>query len=340
MDKKRKRKKKKRSSFISITNTNSTKQGKAEEADLERIEADEEEIEDLAREAESIPDTDSRLQEALTYFQKEVGKYPLLSPEEEKELARRKDEGDTEARDRLIFSNLRLVIATVSKVLSRMGNSSILDYMDLVQEGVMGLMIAVDRFDYKRGTRFSTYGVPWIYQQVKLAILKHRRGLEVPGYTGNSLAQMKEYIDKYNKGEQIPEDCLKRVKTLARLKMAPLPICEATTDNETETYIDLSWANITEAEEDEPLEVQIDKGMMSKQCIALLEDILSPEDLDIIKRRFGIAPYAFPSLLGDIAEAYGKSVEYMRKRVNSILNSLKWNPRFRECYKKYIVSDE
>jgi RNA polymerase primary sigma factor len=333
-EKKKKKRRKRRLVVVAQTSDHDTTTEESEEVqDMEQ-----EQLDELVYEAENIPDSDERLQEAFVYFRKEIGKYDLLTPEEERKLAILKEQGDGEARDRLIFSNLRLVVAVVNRVMAQMGNSSILNFMDLVQEGVIGLITAVDRFDPKYKTRFSTYGVPWIYQQVKIAILKHRRGFAVPGFTGVALSQMRDYIEKYKQGEEVPEQYLRRVQSLAHLTSAPIPLCEASGDEESGPCLSLSWFNAEE--DDENLDMQVDRIVMCERCLALLEEILTPDELDILKRRFGIDPYVFPHMLEDIARAYSRSVEYIRKRLDSIIRRLRWHPQLRQYYKQYMIDEE
>ena len=289
-------------------------------------------VDEIVDEAEGIPDSDGRLQEAFTYFKKEIGRYPLLTPEEEGRLARLKAQGDQEARDRLIFSNLRLVVAVVSRIVFLMGQNSILGFMDLIQEGVVGLIVAVDRFDHNYGTRFSTYGVPWIYQSVKVALLKHRHGITVPGMAGNALYYMKGYIEDYRSGRDIPDKYFKRVRDLSRLVLTPLSMYEAAEDEDS-NCLDLSWAVFDFGED---IDGQINRKVMCERLMSVLEEELDEQDLDIIKRRFGLEPYSFPLMLEDIAKAYGKSMEYVRKRLDTLLQSLRRNSRLREYYREYM----
>lgn len=98
-------------------------------------------------------------------YLQEIGRYPLLSPTEELELAKRAKDGDAQARRRLIESNLRLVVA-----IARTYRSDTLDLLDLIQEGTLGLIRAVDRYDWRRGAKLSTYAFPWIRHAVLDAV--------------------------------------------------------------------------------------------------------------------------------------------------------------------------
>jgi RNA polymerase primary sigma factor len=122
----------------------------------------------LEGDGDSAPD-------ALEQFFTEIGRYPLLSPAEEVRLAKRMERGDREARDRLITANLRLVVYVAKRF-----RGSGVQLVDLVQEGSLGLIRAVDRFDWRRGYRFSTYATWWIRQAVQRGVLRSGGGIRLP----------------------------------------------------------------------------------------------------------------------------------------------------------------
>ncbi|MEM5782679.1 MAG: sigma-70 family RNA polymerase sigma factor, partial [Candidatus Aenigmatarchaeota archaeon] len=113
----------------------------------------------------------------IQQYLKEINKIPLLTPEEEKELAKRAAQGDEEARERLIKSNLRLVFSIAKKYY---GRSKKLSFMDLVQEGTLGLIKAIDRFDWRKGFKLSTYATWWIRQAITRAMADHARTVRLP----------------------------------------------------------------------------------------------------------------------------------------------------------------
>jgi len=136
------------------------------------------------------------MSEALqTYFTR-VGRYPLLTREEEVELAKKIESGDRHAKDRMIQSNLRLAISVAKKYQSK-GCS----LEDLIQESNMGLIKAVDRFDWRRGFKFSTYAYWWIKQSVRTHVASQASDIKLPAHTRNLLYKMnvmiKEYEDEF-----------------------------------------------------------------------------------------------------------------------------------------------
>jgi RNA polymerase primary sigma factor len=115
--------------------------------------------------------------DALDLFLREVGRYPLLTPAQELALARRIERGDKEAKDRLISSNLRLVISIARKYRSHQ-----LALLDVIQEGILGLIRAAEKFDWRRGHRFSTYAVWWIRESIERGIANRARLIRMPVY--------------------------------------------------------------------------------------------------------------------------------------------------------------
>jgi RNA polymerase primary sigma factor len=136
---------------------------------------------------EDINLDDSELPDAVQMYLKEIGKTPLLTAEEERFLAKRAEVGDEEARQRLIKANLRLVVSIAKRYIHRSPNLNILD---LIQEGNIGLSRAVDKFDYRKGFKFSTYATWWIRQAITRALADQSRTIRIP-------VHMVETISKY-----------------------------------------------------------------------------------------------------------------------------------------------
>src|SRR3989344_4296743 len=120
-----------------------------------------------ARELRDATRIESELPDAVQMYLKEIGRTPLLTSKEEKELAKRNEQGDETARKKLIQANLRLVVSIAKRYVNRSHNLSILD---LIQEGNIGLARAVEKFDYRKGFKFSTYATWWIRQAVTRAL--------------------------------------------------------------------------------------------------------------------------------------------------------------------------
>lgn len=123
--------------------------------------------------------------DSLILYEREIGRVSLLTKEKELELAKRVEQGDREARDHLIEANLRLVVSIALRFAGR-GVS----VLDLIQEGNIGLMKAIDKFEWRRGYRFSTYAVWWIQQSVRRAIIDQRRSLRLPAHVVEGLGKL------------------------------------------------------------------------------------------------------------------------------------------------------
>jgi RNA polymerase primary sigma factor len=145
------------------------------------------------------------MQDLKTYF-KGISKTPLLTAEQEVELSKRIEKGDKAARDKMIASNLKLVISTAKKYQNRGCY-----FEDLIQEGNIGLMKSVDKFDWRRGCRFSTYATWWIRQSIVRHLEDQSRTIRVPGHISSSYSKIqraiREFRDEVNREPTIEEIC-------------------------------------------------------------------------------------------------------------------------------------
>lgn len=143
-------------------------------SDDDEINLEEEEEVDVENIDLSVPEGIS-IEDPVRMYLKEIGKVPLLSAEEEIELARRMEEGDEEAKKRLAEANLRLVVSIAKRYVGRG-----MLFLDLIQEGNLGLIKAVEKFDYRKGYKFSTYATWWIRQAITRAIADQARTIRIP----------------------------------------------------------------------------------------------------------------------------------------------------------------
>ncbi len=135
----------------------------------------------------AVPSDDS-----IRIFLSAIGKVPLLTADEEKELSKRIREGDDEAFDKLVTANLRLVVSVAKKYIGRG-----MDIDDLIQSGCLGVMTAARKFDYEKGFRFSTYATWWIRQTITRTISENARTIHLPGYVKESIDKMNRISQKY-----------------------------------------------------------------------------------------------------------------------------------------------
>ena len=128
---------------------------------------------------------DSNTSDSVKMYLKDIGRFPLLTSEQEIELAKRIEEGDQKAREELTNCNLRLVVSIAKKHMNRG-----LNFLDLIQEGNIGLMKAVEKFDYNRQLKFSTYATWWIRQGIQRAIADQGRLIRIPVHMGDNIAKV------------------------------------------------------------------------------------------------------------------------------------------------------
>ena len=144
--------------------------------------------------------------DSIQMYLKEIGQYPLISAAEEKELAKRIETGDDEAKNILARSNLRLVVSIAKKYV---GRSPDLTLLDLIQEGNLGLFKAVDKFDWSKGFKFSTYATWWIRQAITRALADQSRTIRVPVHMVETIAKYKQVVRRLSQDigrEPLPEE--------------------------------------------------------------------------------------------------------------------------------------
>ncbi len=160
-----------------------------EEPTLEELESQEQEIEQEIEQEEK----ENFTEDSVKTYLKEIGQYPLLTAEQEQELAKKIEQGDENAREKLINSNLRLVVS----VARHYTGSSGMSILDLIQEGNIGLLRAVEGFDYHKGYKFSTYAIWWIRQAVTRAIADKSKNIRIPVHMIESINKVRRESRKY-----------------------------------------------------------------------------------------------------------------------------------------------
>ena len=147
---------------------------------------------EISGESEEFSVKTSPSEDPVKIYLQEIGKVPLLTRDEEVELAKRIEKGDQKAREKLIKSNLRLVVSIAKKYLGRG-----LSFLDLIQEGNIGLMKTIEKFDWRKGYKFSTYATWWIRQSITRAIADQSRTVRIPVHMLKTIREMHEIKQKY-----------------------------------------------------------------------------------------------------------------------------------------------
>ncbi len=250
--------------------------------------------------------------EALKTYLKEIRDIPLLTPEEELKLSRRVKKGNEQARKTMIRANLRLVI-NMAKRYMHLG----IPLLDLIEEGNLGLMKAVDKFNPKKGYRFSTYAAWWIKQGITRSISEQGKMIRVPIYMTDLIAKWKKKKEQLTqKLKRIPTDkqIAKRLR-LPKDKVEQINFWMSTTTSSLEAPIgEESESQVSDLIEDKtaiPPDVEIEH-LFDKERIGNLLEIMTEREREVLDMRFGLANDK-PHTLAQVAEKLGVSRERVRQ---------------------------
>lgn len=266
---------------------------------------------------------EKELPDSIQQYLKEINKYPLLSYEEEQELAKKAAKGDKEARERLIKSNLRLVVSIAKKYWHQKTN---LSFMDLIQEGNIGLTKAVDRFDWKKGYKFSTYATWWIRQAISRAIADHARTVRLP-------VHVVEMLYKLNKIKKEIQQILGREPTPEELaQQANLPVQKVRRLIQYAKETASLDAPIAEGSELKIGDILQDETNMTPERYAYYQTLkealnealkdLPEKERKVIELRFGLGDNE-PKTLEEVGRIFGVTRERIRQIEIKILEKLK-----------------
>ena len=242
--------------------------------------------------------------DALQLFLNEAGRYALLTPAEEVELAKRIERGDIDAKDRMVNSNLRLVVSIARKY-QGVGELSLLD---LIQEGMLGLIRAAEKFDWRKGFRFSTYATLWIRQSIGRAIDEHGRTIRVP----ISIAQRERKIAA---AERELSTRLGRAPTLeetaAAADLKPEQVQELRDVTRTVTSLDRPIGEDSDAglgdvlpADGAPVEEEVEVTLRDELVRAVVRQLPDPER-EVIQMRFGLNGDREPASVRETARRLG-----------------------------------
>ena len=270
----------------------------------------------------------------LQVYMNAIRNVPLLSKEEEKELAMRFAAGDKKAKEKLVSANLRLVVMAAKQY----NLHTALSFEDLIQEGNLGLMRAVDTYDATKGFRFSTYAMHWIKQAISRAMLNQGRAIRVP-------VNVLEFKSKYNKAvkalfEQLGRDPrleevaeymgekVEKVKEMETLIKDPVSLNTSLNDEDDGTLEDL----VADPNQDRP-DDRIDNELRAKAIAQVLET-LTQREKEVIIARFGLNGTRTKTL-EEIAADYKLTKERIRQIEQSALHKLR-NPRRLDTLRAHI----
>lgn len=252
------------------------------------------------------------IDDPVRMYLKEIGKVPLLSADEEIDLAQRMEEGDDYAKQRLCEANLRLVVSIAKRYVGRG-----MLFLDLIQEGNLGLIKAVDKFDYRKGYKFSTYATWWIRQAITRAIADQARTIRIPVHmveTINKLIRVSRQLLQTYGREPTPEEISKEMgitveKVREIQKIAQEPVSLETPIGEEED----SHLGDFIPDDDVPAPAEAAAFSMLKEQLVEVLDTLTDREQKVLKLRFGLDDGRSRTL-----EEVGKEFDVTRERIRQI----------------------
>ena len=252
------------------------------------------------------------LTDPVRMYLKEIGRVPLLTQEEEQALAQRIEEGDEAAKNQMIEANLRLVVAVAKRYVGRG-----MHFLDLIQEGNMGLLKAVEKFDYRKGYKFSTYATWWIRQSITRAIADQARTIRIPVHmveTINKVArashQLVQELGREPNAREIADYLdlpLSKVEEIMKLSQEPISL-ETPVGEEDDSHL---GDFIQDSEVSEPMEAATANSLREQLEKALA--MLTPREEKVLRLRFGFEDGKTHTL-----EEVGKEFNVTRERVRQI----------------------
>ena len=264
-------------------------------------------------ELESVLSADGiSIDDPVKVYLKEIGRVPLLSAEEEVELAIRMSEGDVAAKKRLSEANLRLVVSSAKRYVGRG-----MQFLDLIQEGNLGLIKAVEKFDHTKGFKFSTYATWWIRQAITRAIADQARTIRIPVHMVETINKVKKVNSQllHENGheptnEQIAEKLEMPVEKVREImRVAQEPVSRETPIGEEED----SHLGDFIPDEDAPAPSDVASHTMLKEQLAEVLSTLTPREEKVLRLRFGLEDGRSRTL-----EEVGKEFNVTRERIRQI----------------------
>ncbi|MEX0649773.1 MAG: RNA polymerase sigma factor RpoD [Candidatus Andersenbacteria bacterium] len=263
---------------------------------------------------DNIIDVSNISDDSVQMYLREIGKVPLLKAEEEVELAKRIEQGDNEARKRLAEANLRLVVSIAKKYTGRKN----LSLLDLIQEGNMGLFRAVEKFDYRKGYKFSTYGTWWIRQAITRALADQSRTIRIPVHmveTINKFTQVQRRLLQDLGRDPLPEEIaaemelpVEKVRHIMKISQETVSIDASVGDDEEDSTL----KDFIEDEVTITPQQAAGRELLQEHVQEILGD-LTPREQKILEMRFGLLDGVTHTL-----EEVGREFDVTRERIRQI----------------------
>lgn len=283
-----------------------------EPVDLDDIEEDVEQYESAEDMEKMLLQEGLSIDDPVRMYLKEIGKVALLDADTEQELAVKMAHGDEAAKDKLVEANLRLVVSIAKRYVGKG-----MFFLDLIQEGNLGLMKAVEKFDYSKGYKFSTYATWWIRQAITRAIADQARTIRIPVHMVETIHKVSRYSRQLLQElghEATPEEIAERMNTSPDkvreiMKIAQDPVSLETPVGEEE---DTHLGDFIQ-DDDSPAPAEAASHALLKEAIEGVLDTLTPREALVLKLRFGLIDGRMRTL-----EEVGKEFNITRERIRQI----------------------
>ncbi|MBL8158464.1 sigma-70 family RNA polymerase sigma factor [bacterium] len=271
--------------------------------------------------------------DSVQMYLREIGQYPLLNAHMERELAQRILDGDDEARSILARSNLRLVVSIAKKYVNR---SPDLTLLDLIQEGNLGLFKAVDKFDYTKGFKFSTYATWWIRQAITRALADQSRTIRIPVHMVETIAKYKQKVRELSQHlgrDPLPEEIaaemgieVEKIYTIQKINQDTVslesPVGE---DDDERSTLGSFIADETISSPD----MDASRRILSEQMGAILDE-LSPKERKILEMRNGLTEDGICYTLEEVGREFGVTRERIRQIEAKALERIRFHERAKQ----------
>lgn len=309
----------------------------AEETEEETDETEEEEVNSTEYSSvEDIHMPSRKSADSVKAYLQEIGSIPRLTPEEEVETARLIQEGTPEqqklAKEKMINANLRLVVSNAKEYMKRG-----LSLQDLIQEGNIGLMRAVEKFDYTKGFRFSTYATWWIRQAIIRAIANQAHGIRIPVHVTEQINRIKkvqrQMVQELGRepsiqdlAERLPDYTPERIEEILQLAVDPVSLESPTGEEDDNQMIDF----IRDTNAIDPSEIAQNEATHAQIDAALKE--LSEREEQIVRMRFGLDGTENVKTLEEVGKTFGITRERVRQIESKALRKLGYVIRNKKDY--------